>query len=442
MFKKPENWGELNPDQKISCRLDYWGDPARINFANPVCREQYLQRIKILRDAITLQNNPRVPAIPVVGNYVTRRAGFNGYDALYNHETLLVPIMDFHREFQPDVFVTSGPMPGKVWEILDYQAYAWAGHGLPHDQQFQTIDGEYMTADDYPALIRDPSGFWMKHYLPRVFGALAPMRKMVALPTLTEIGAMGAGALPFGLPDVQEMMHKLMEAGNAAMKCFMAAQQISMQVDAAGFPTVLGPPFCTVPFDMIGDMLRGTRGIMTDLYKRPDDVLTACERLLPIVVNELVESCNRMGRAFVTIPLHKGADGFMSDRHFRKFYWPTLRGLMEGLNAEGIMPLLFAEGGYNSRLEAIADYPEARAIWYFDQTDMRQVEAHLGGRQCVQGNVPSSLMTVSSTDKLRAYCEDLLEVFAGTGGFILANGAVLENTTDDHVRTLIEVVRQ
>ena len=51
-------------------------------------------------------------------------------------------------------------------------------------------------------------------------------------------------------------------------------------------------------------------------------------------------------------------------------------------------------------------------------------------------------MTVASTDELRRYCEDLLDLFSDTGGFILANGAVVDYSTDEHLRTLIEVVRQ
>ena len=38
------------------------------------------------------------------------------------------------------------------------------------------------------------------------------------------------------------------------------------------------------------------------------------------------------GNPIVFIPLHKGADGFMSDEQFKKFYWPTLRDLIDGLD--------------------------------------------------------------------------------------------------------------
>ena len=204
---------------------------------------------------------------------------------------------------------------------------------------------------------------------------------------------------------------------------------------------LLAPPFATIPFDMIADVMRGTVDIMKDLYQRPEQVIAACERLVPIVISDMVEACDRLDRNFVTIPLHKGADAFMSDAQYKKFYWPILRAVIDGLNAEGIIPLCFAEGSYNRRLEIIADIPKGRVIWFFDQTDMRKVKEILGGRQCIKGNVPSSLMTVGSTENLRRYCEDLLELFADIGGFILANGAVVDYSSDEHLRTLIEVVR-
>ena len=440
MFIKPDDWDTLDPDQRRTVRLDYWESAAGIHFDSPAEEQDYRNRLRVLRDAVELKDNSRVPAIPIIGRYITQRAGITGLDALYHHGKLLQPILEFHREFQPDAFITSGPLPGKVWDILDYRVYAWAGHGLKEDQMYQTIDGEYMKADEYQALMRDPSGFWLKHYLPRVLGALEPLKYMYNLPSITEIGAIGSAALPFGIPEVQEMLHKLMQAGNEAMKCFATAQEVGSRLEGAGFPAFMGPPFASAPFDMIGDVLRGTHAIMTDLHRRPTEVIEACETLAPIITQHIIETCDQLGRAFVAFPLHKGADAFMSDKQFRTFYWPTLRAVLEALNEAGITPLLFAEGSYTKRLEVIADYPRGRAIWFFDQTDMQRAREILGGHLCVMGNVPSSLMIVPELDRLKAYCGNLLELFSSTGGFILANGAVIDNTTDAHVRTMIEAV--
>ncbi len=84
-------------------------------------------------------------------------------------------------------------------------------------------------------------------------------------------------------------------------------------------------------------------------------MLEACERLVPLAVNQGVGATNVTRNPLVFIPLHKGADGFLSDADFRTFYWPSLKKVLLGLIEEGCVPVCFAEGGYNDRLEAIHD---------------------------------------------------------------------------------------
>ncbi|MBN1627580.1 MAG: hypothetical protein JW944_13735 [Deltaproteobacteria bacterium] len=439
MFAKPENWGKLTPEERRTVRLDYWESGEWIEFEGPEKAEKYKKKVRLLRDAVEMKKGERVPVVPTIGGHLLKRAGLSGREALYNYELISKPIIDFHNEFNPDTAIS--PMMGsaKVWEMLDYKVYAWAGHGLPDHHYFQTIDREYMKEDEYPLFIDDPSGFYIKGYLPRVFGAMEPLKKMFEIPTLTEIVHVCPAVLPFGMPDVQDMLKRLMAAGDEAMKFMQVSGKINGRLQSLGFPT-LKSGFAKAPFDMIGDTMRGVKGMVMDMYRRPNDVIAACDRLVPIVIRDAVNACNSMGAAFVLFPLHKGADTFMSPDQYKRFYWPSLRAVMEGLNREGIIPILFAEGSYNKRLEIIADYPKGWSLWYFDQTDMRKAKEILGGTACIQGNVPSSLMTTAPVEQLRAYCKELLEIFRD-GGFILANGAVLDDSTDEHVRTLFEVAR-
>ena len=55
--------------------------------------------------------------------------------------------------------------------------------------------------------------------------------------------------------------------------------------------------------------------------------------------------------------MHRGADGFVSHEQFERFYWPAFKAVMLGLIEEGCIPVMFAEGSYNQRLEIIADSP-------------------------------------------------------------------------------------
>ena len=194
------------------------------------------------------------------------------------------------------------------------------------------------------------------------------------------------------------------------------------------------------PYDILGDTLRGTRGLMLDKFRRPEKVLEACERLVPLAIDWGVRACDVNKHPMVFIPLHKGADGFLSDEDFRTFYWPTFKKVLLGLIEEGIVPLIFAEGGYNERLEAIHDLeiPAGKMIWMFDATDMSEARKHLGGYQCFGGNVPGALITTGTPQEMDDYVRQLIEDVAGPGGFILGSGIVIDQAKADCMKAMID----
>jgi uroporphyrinogen-III decarboxylase len=144
----------------------------------------------------------------------------------------------------------------------------------------------------------------------------------------------------------------------------------------------------------------------------------------------------------VFIPLHKGADSFMSVEQFQKFYWPSLRKVIDGLVADGFVPYLFAEGAYGTRLETIADVPVGRTLWQFDHTDMRKAKQILGGVACIQGNVPLPLLQLGTAEDVTAYSRDLIENIGPGGGFILDVGAVVDDAKPGNVEAMIQAAKE
>ena len=211
---------------------------------------------------------------------------------------------------------------------------------------------------------------------------------------------------------------------------------------AEGFP---GPfaHMSLAPFDFIGDTLRGTRGILMDMFRQPD---ARARSVRPAgaggrqVGHPAVQSVHTAPLVF--IPLHKGADGFMSVEQFQKFYWPSLRKVIEGLVADGFVPYLFAEGAYGTRLETIADVPKGRTVWQFDHTDMRRAKEILGGIACIQGNVPISMLQLGTAEEVTAYCRDLIETVGPGGGFILDVGAVVDDAKTGNVEAMIQAAKK
>jgi uroporphyrinogen-III decarboxylase len=142
------------------------------------------------------------------------------------------------------------------------------------------------------------------------------------------------------------------------------------------------------------------------------------------------------------IPLHKGADGFLSEKQFKTFYWPTFRKLLIGLIDEGCVPYCFVEGSYNSRLEVIQDLPRGKVVWAFDQTEMAKAKQILGGIACIAGNMPITLLSLGTPQEVRDYARKLIETAGKGGGFILAAGAVIDEAKPENVQAMIEATKE
>jgi len=232
-----------------------------------------------------------------------------------------------------------------------------------------------------------------------------------------------------------------MEAASEASRWSKRIRSLNESMMGKGYPTYSGG-FSKAPFDAVGDTLRGTAGVMMDMYRHPHELLEACERLTPFMVKAGIAAGKANNHSLIFIPLHKGGDGFMSDKQFRTFYWPTLRKVIIGLINEGLVPLLFAEGGYNSRLEVISDLPKGMTVWWFDRTDMVRAKETVGKVACIAGNVSLSLLCTGTEDEVREYCRRLIDTAGKDGGFILSTGAGMEGAKPENVRAMIDFTKE
>jgi uroporphyrinogen-III decarboxylase len=212
-------------------------------------------------------------------------------------------------------------------------------------------------------------------------------------------------------------------------------------MQSLGIPAQFGA-FSQAPFDTISDFFRGTRGAMLDMYRQPDKILAATDKLLPIMIEMGVRAARRTGVSRVFIPLHKGDDAMMSMDQFRTFFWPGLRELMTALIEEGLTPCPFFEGDYSSRLEIISDIPRGKACYAFERTDIFRAKEVLRDRVCIRGNVPLSLLSTGSPEEVKEYCRRLIDQVGKGGGFILDASTGLDDARPENVRAMIDATRE
>ena len=135
-----------------------------------------------------------------------------------------------------------------------------------------------------------------------------------------------------------EAFESLVKAGRAYLK--YSEKEQAFYKEMAEFPC-WGVAAAIAPFDLISDMLRGMRGSMLDMYRNPDKLLEAQEKLYPMIIGSAILNSKMYNTQFVFMPLHRGADGFMSIEQFEKFYWPFLKKLIIDTIDAGLIPYVF-----------------------------------------------------------------------------------------------------
>jgi hypothetical protein len=399
-------------------------------------------REKRVMDAIELRVPDRVPVTASLGSFPARYCGCTIEDMMYDPDKLWEVQMKTIIDFEPDIVQNpfAGMLMGRLLDLLDYKQMQWPGHQLGPNVPFQFVEDEYMKANEYDHFLSDPMDFMVRKYWPRISGSLRGLEKLPSFMNFNNyirLDVFGA----FSLPEVQEALETLIKAGQEAARVGSYSRGFNEMLKEKGFPPQ-GGATTTAPFDTLGDVLRGTKGIMIDMYRCPNVLIKACEKLLPLAVDKVVSSAKRTGSTHVFIPLHKGLDGFMSLEQFKKFYWPTLRELMLALINEGLNPSPFWEGDCTSRLEYIKDIPSGKAIYRFEATDMMKAKDILGDRICIRGNVPVSILATGTPDDVRAYCKKLIDYAGRGGGFIMDSSAAVNDARPENVRAMFDFTKE
>jgi len=444
MFTPPANWNKLTPTERREARFAAWMSTEGKPMATPEALATYKVHTQRVKDIVDLKKPDRVPLLPFMGAFFAITGGITPHDVMYDYAKYTQAWLKYNRDYQPDYLVFSGAFnPGRVFDLLDYKVYQWPGRVIAETQAFQCLETEYMQADDYDAYIADPEGYYMRTYMPRAFGALNGWSALPSVFATMELPMLPAFMIPAGLPHVIQSFQAFIDAAKAAMEYAIASGQADGTIMAEmGLPALPGG-FTKAPFDILGDTLRGTKGIMLDMFRRPAKLLAALERTTPVAARLGIETATGQNNPFVFIPLHKGADGFMSDADFKKFYWPTLKGTLLGLIEAGLVPFLLVQGGYNERLAVIAEsgLPAGSTYWSFDKTDMKSVKKHWGGWAAFGGNVANSMLHAGTPQQVADCVKEFIDTVGRDGGYGMAAGAVVDEARPENLRAMFETTK-
>lgn len=405
---------------------------------------EFLARVQRIQDAVELKQPDRIPLIMGFGYFLSEYGGIAKQEQHDNWEKAQELLEDATLRYQPDTSFGAWGTPEQSKALGDRMT-KWPGYRLGPQGSFQFDEHEFMKAEDYDALLHDPSDFAIRTYLPRAFKELEGLALLPPL-GMTLYGYYSLNnTMALLAPPVASALEALHKAAQAT--AVFTGQQVesAKRMAALGFP---GPSFLIgalieAPFDFMSDTLRGMRGIMLDIHRVPDKLLAAEQKVLKTQVDYAIGFCQATGFKNAFIPLHRGSDGFMSLKQFEKFYWPQLKDMIVQLVEAGITPTMYYEGVWDQRLEYLAELPKGKTAGLFQDSDIFKVKEVVGDTLCIMGGMPIPLLKNGSPEAIREHTHKVCEEVGKGGGFMMTSTVLeLEGIKPDSLQAWADATRE
>jgi uroporphyrinogen-III decarboxylase len=398
--------------------------------------ELYRQRRERLDRATHLKEPDRVPVLENYGYFAARHAGITSHEFLFDYEKAGDAAAKTSLDFGYDTggaMNTMGALPlalaildernglmpswvnGPVHDILGVRYARFPGRELAVDAPFQFIGEEYMRSDEYDQLIENPKRFIAEVIMPR------------SLRSLEEPGSAEANSALF-------------RWGVEYRRNAEASAKLKQRLRNIGFGAFTDG-ISYAPLDLIGDFMRDIKNILLDCYRQPDNVKAAAESVMNLIVEMArISAKSSQPGTIHFIPLH--LNEYFSPKQYGEFYWPTLKGVVNGLIKLGITPEIFYEGQHEAHLETILDLPKGKTISRFEKTDLVKAKKIIGDHTCIVGGPPGSLFLTTPT-RVEAYVKELFQEVKQGGGFILSPVVPIPaSSKPENVKALMDAVEK
>ena len=402
------------------------------------------ERQKRINDAISLIEPDRVPITASGQCYPIYNAGYTVAEAVYDFEKFAESMTKYLIEYEPDAALGGITIPGqgRILELLRPKNVVWPGApdgriSMNSTQQF--VEYAVLKEEDMELFMQDYTGWLLTKGLPAVSGLLEPLadwnfaRHNIDMHSDPLIRMLST-------PEAREMMQTIWKISDMQIELRQKSAQLSKKYNDLGFPVISGGR-AYVPFDSFSDFYRGTLDTMMDLSEHPDVIFRFMDMNIEYVLDYITEQSKIAPGKWVFMPLHKGMDSFLSDRQYNDFYWKYLQRMINHIIDVGMVPYVYTEGPYNTRIKYLRDVPKGKVVYSFEEVDPILAKQELGDAACIMGVFPIYLLHYGTKQQVIDEAKRLIDILAPGGGYIFSTGAGYDQAKPENVDAMFDTVK-
>lgn len=381
-------------------------------------KKLFNERLGRYQAAIALEPTDRIPISTTLTAFLAKNSGYTHQQIMYYDPQLLIQAgIDFVKE-NPELDTLQPLFQwAPSWEVVNRRYYRIPGRDISPNSLHQFVEAEYMKENEYRMLIDDPVGYRINYYFPRVFGEFKERGSIRSYMAFLKAGL------------VSGVFKAMSREGSERL------------AREAGMPAAFRGMF-VAPFDYLADFYRGLQGITKDMFRQPDNVIEACEALLPDMVNRALFMADPQKQYPIFNPTHKPC--FMSPKQFDTFYWPAYKkGIMMLIEA-GYKVRVFLEGDWSPHWHHLIEFPKGTLLCDIDnEADIFKAKEVFGHRQCITGGIPNDMLILGTPEDVRARVKLLCETVGKDGGWLPNGGGhIPQDTKPENFRALVDAVME
>jgi len=402
------------------------------------------ERQKRIDDAIALRKPDRIPIIALGQCYPVYNAGYTVADAVYDFDKYAESMIKYVTQYQPDSAGGNITIAGhgSFLELIRPKNLVWPGAPdgrISKDSIQQFIEYAVLEEDDMDYFMEDYTGWLLTKGFPAVAGIFEPFADWDFGRAHIDI-YQGSIVAMLSSPATREMMQTIWKISDMIAEVGKKNAELNNKFNELGFPVVAGGR-ALVPFDTFSDFYRGTLETMLDLYEHPEVISRFIDKNIEYTLESITKLAQRSPGKWLFIPLHKGMDSFLTDQQYKEYYWPHLQRMINHIIDSGMVPYVYTEGPYNSRIKYLKEVPKGKVVYSFEEADPVLAKKELGDVACITGLLPIYLLHYGTKQQVIDESKRLIDILGPGGGYIFSTSAGFDHAKPENVEAMFDTVK-
>lgn len=378
-------------------------------------KELKKQRIALFRDAAAFKKTERIPYLSAAVTWKISDAGYPISAAMTDYTLMEECVRAFLNKYPVDAMLDMGIRN----QFRVTQAFGSEGYYYYTDTSVGIHDHAHCTVDTLQDYLADPVRYTWEHILPEKYG--------------------------------EDWQQKDLATWKRTFKEYMDYTKFIIHISSVtgkeyGIPSMApnNPMKGAIQFGIeeLEANLLGIKQLSIAMRRSPDKIEDFVRRWDAEHIDPIVEKLKKAKgpnyKYCFDASIMMLAQNILNPKQFERFYWPSLKKLLDAYMQAGQSVRIFTEGSILRYADYFKDYPKGLLTFHLEQDDPFEVRKALPN-VCIMGGMTTDLLSKASAEECVAYAKRLCDELGAEGGFIMSENKMLSFPNDARSENLSAV---